>query len=207
MNVRPATPDDAAAVSDVAEAAWWETYPGVLDPDAVQAALAELYDEAFLREVLEEREDLLFVVCEVRSEGEPGSGRTASLARVERSETRELSERRPQGAVSRGSRESAADDREIVGFATAQQTWADEVAVHTVYVHPDRWAEGVGTALLEEIEASARAADADRLRAGVLSGNHVGRSFLESRGFERVETETAEVAGETVPEDVFEREL
>jgi ribosomal protein S18 acetylase RimI-like enzyme len=185
MNVRPATPDDAAAVSDVAEAAWWETYPGVLDPDAVEAALAELYDEAFLREVLEEREDLLFLVCEVRPEGEPRSGRTATD----------------------GSRESAEDDGEIVGFATAQQTWADEVAVHTVYVHPDRWSEGVGTALLEEIEASARAADADRLRAGVLSGNHVGRSFLESRGFERVETETAEVGGETVPEDVFERKL
>lgn len=163
MNVRPATPDDAAAVSAVAEAAWWETYPGVLDPDAVEAALAELYDEAFLREVLEEREDLLFLVAEV--------------------------------------------DGEVVGFATAQQTWADEVAVHTVYVHPDRWEAGIGTALLEEVEESARAADVDRLRAGVLSGNHVGRSFLESRGFERVETETAEVGGETVPEDVFEREL
>lgn len=96
---------------------------------------------------------------------------------------------------------------DIVGFATAQQTWADEVAIHTLYVHPDQWDEGVGTALLEAVAESAHAAGVDRLRCTVISGNHVGRAFLESRDFERVETVTAEVGDETLPEDAFERDL
>lgn len=175
VDVRPAAPKDAPAVRAVAEAAWWETYPGVLDPDTIRNALDNLYDEAFLRQVLAERDDLLFLVAERETEGGAGGDNTA--------------------------------DVEIVGFATAQQTWADEAEVHTLYVHPDRWGNGIGTELLDAVAESARTAGVDRLRCTVASGNHVGRAFLESRGFERIETVTAEVGDEIVPEDVFERDV
>lgn len=99
----------------------------------------------------------------------------------------------------------AEQDGEVVGFASAQQTWADEVEIHTLYVDPDHRQRGVGTALLEAVDESAAAAGVDRLRAGVLSGNHVGRAFAETHGFERVETRTAAFDGTEVPEDVFER--
>jgi ribosomal protein S18 acetylase RimI-like enzyme len=99
------------------------------------------------------------------------------------------------------------DDGTPVGFATAQQTWADEVEIHTLYVDPDYWGEGTGSALLESITESATAAGVDRLRVGVLSGNHVGRAFVESNGFERVETRAAEFGETEVPEDVFEKSL
>ena len=98
-------------------------------------------------------------------------------------------------------------DDEVVGFATAQQTWADEVEIHTLYVDPDHWEEGVGSALLESVTDSAESAGVDRLRVGVLSGNHVGRAFVESNGFERVETRTAAFGETEVPEDVFEKVL
>lgn len=163
MNVRPAESGDAPSIEAVARAAWWETYPGLIDPDTVEETLAELYDAEFLEEVLDERGDLLFLVVE--------------------------------------------DDEAVVGFASAQQTWADEVEIHTVYVDPDRWEEGFGTALLDGIESSAREAGVDRLRTSVVSGNSIGRAFFESRGFERVETVNAEIGDETVPEDVFERTL
>lgn len=175
VDVRPAASEDAPAVRAVAEAAWWKTYPGVLDPDTIRNALDNLYDEAFLRQVLAERDDLLFLVAEREIEGGAGGDD-------------------PEGD-------------EIVGFGTAEQTWADEVEVHTLYVHPDRWGHGIGTALLDAVAESARAAGADRLRCTVASGNHIGRAFLESRGFERVETVTAEVDDEIVPEDVFERDV
>lgn len=163
MEVRPAATGDVEGVRAVAEAAWWEVYPGTLETDTVRAAVDDLYDEAFLRRVIEERDDLLFLV--------------------------------------------AIDDGDVVGFATAQQTWADEVEVHALYVLPELWGEGVGTRLLDSVEAAAEAAGVDRLRAAVISGNHVGRSFFESHGFHRVETVTAEVGDEQVPEDVFERPL
>jgi ribosomal protein S18 acetylase RimI-like enzyme len=100
-----------------------------------------------------------------------------------------------------------ADDGTPLGFATAQQTWADEVEIHTLYVDPDHWEEGVGSALLESVTESAASAGVDRLRVGVLSGNHVGRAFFESNGFERVETRTAQFGDSEVPEDVFEKPL
>ncbi|MFB6118860.1 GNAT family N-acetyltransferase [Halosegnis sp.] len=160
MKLRPATPADADAIRAVADAAWWDVYPGVLGPDRVETALDRLYDPDFLREVLADGEELLFVVAE------------------------------------RGG--------EVVGFASAAQTFADEVELYTLYVHPDHQQEGVGTALLASVADSADEAGAGRLRAGVLSGNHVARAFFEGHGFERVETVQTEVGGETHPEDILE---
>lgn len=169
--VRPAEPEDAAAVRSVAEAAWWATYAGIIEPDTIRDAIDDLYAEPFLREVIADRDDVLFLVAERRTDADES------------------------------------EDVPVLGFTTAQQTWADEVQVHTLYVHPDHWGEGTGTALLDAVEESARAADVDRLRCELLQDNHVGRSFLEARGFERVDAVTTEIGDETVPEDVFERQL
>jgi ribosomal protein S18 acetylase RimI-like enzyme len=163
MSISVATPADVPAIREVADAAWWDTYPGVLEPDQIRAGLERLYDPEFLTEVLEERDDLLFILAE---------------------------------------REGA-----VVGFASAQQTFADEVELFTLFVHPDHQRDGVGTGLLEAVETSAREAGVDRLRTGVLSGNRVARAFFEGHGFERVETVTTEVGGGEHPEDVFERPL
>lgn len=99
------------------------------------------------------------------------------------------------------------DDGEVVGFASAEQTWADEVELHTIYVHPDRWGEGVGTALFEAVEAWARERDVDRVAAAVFTDNSVGVGFFEALGFERGTAAQGEVAGELHPEVEFEYEL
>ena len=101
----------------------------------------------------------------------------------------------------------AEDDGEVVGFASAEQTWADEVELHTLYVHPDRWGEGVGSALFDRVESWARARDVDRVAAAALSENAVAAGFLEALGFERGTEAHAEVAGELHPEVEFELEL
>jgi ribosomal protein S18 acetylase RimI-like enzyme len=163
VTVRPAAAEDVSAVREVADAAWWDTYPGVLETEQIREGLANLYDAAFLERVLAEREDLLFLVAE--------------------------------------------RDGEVVGFASAQQTFADEVELYTLFVHPDHQRDGVGTALLEAVEATARDAGVERLRTGVLAGNRAARSFFEGHGFERVETVTTEVGGGSHPEDVLERSL
>ena len=98
-------------------------------------------------------------------------------------------------------------DGEVVGFASAERTWADEVELHTLYVHPDRWGEGVGSALLDEVEAWATGKDVDRVVAAVFADNAVGRGFFESRGFEEGQTAKGEVAGELHDEYEYERSL
>lgn len=181
MHVRPAGPDDAPAIEAIARAAWWEAYPAVLDTEVIDETLDAVYDPAFIREAMGDHDDLLYLVAEA-DDGEVS-------------------------AANRTSSDVPSDGGTPLGFASAQQTWADEVEIHTLYVDPDHWGEGVGSALLANVTESAEAAGVDRLRVGVLSGNHVGRAFFESNGFERVETRTAEFGERTVPEDVFEKPL
>lgn len=99
----------------------------------------------------------------------------------------------------------ATEDGEAVGFASAEQTWADEVELHTLYVHPDHWSEGVGSALLGRVEGWAREQGVDRVVCAVFVENAVGRGFLEARGFERDLEAKGEVAGEL--HDEYEYEL
>lgn len=98
-------------------------------------------------------------------------------------------------------------DDEVVGFASAEQTWADEVELHTIYVHPDYWGEGIGPALFEEIEAWADEQGVDRIACAVFADNAVGTQFFESLGFEKGTEAKGEVAGELHPEYEFEYEL
>jgi ribosomal protein S18 acetylase RimI-like enzyme len=77
---------------------------------------------------------------------------------------------------------------DVVGFAAGRRDEDDPGCFHLgrIYVHPDRWGEGVGTALLDAVVAAARERDADRLRLGVMADNDRARGFYEDRGFERV---------------------
>lgn len=167
MEVRPAEPGDAERVHEIAAAAWWSAYAGFLSPGAIEAGIEAGFDPAFVREVLAEHDELLFVVAEPPDAAGPA------------------------------------------GFLTASRTWADEVEVLALYVHPDRWGEGAGTALIEAAVASAREAGVDRVRAEVFVDNHAGRGFLRGRGFARREGETVavEVGGETREAVVLERPL
>lgn len=95
----------------------------------------------------------------------------------------------------------------VVGFASVEQTWVDETELHTLYVHPERWGEGIGSALLERATERATAQGVDRIACGVLADNAVGVGFFESRRFERGRTTDAEIAGERHPELAFERRV
>ena len=93
----------------------------------------------------------------------------------------------------------------VVGFASAERTWADEVELHTLYVHPDRWGEGIGSALVDRVASWAREEGVDRVACGVLADNVVGVGFFEAVGFTRGRETEAEIAGEIHPEYEFER--
>jgi len=162
VTVRAATADDLDAVGAVARDAWAAAYGGFLEPQTLEAGLAQAYDEEVLAAAVE-HDDIEFLVAEL--------------------------------------------DGEVVGFASAERTWADEVELHTLYVHPDRWCEGVGSALLDEAMSWAREQDVDRVVAAVFADNVVGRGFLEARGFEQGMEATGEVVGQLHAEYEYERPL
>ncbi|WP_226480430.1 GNAT family N-acetyltransferase [Natrinema amylolyticum] len=72
-----------------------------------------------------------------------------------------------------------------------------------LYVRPDDWNDGVGTALLDTLERQF-ATEFDRLRLAVLAANDVGISFYESRGFDRVGTRESDLAA-GLEEHVYEK--
>lgn len=96
---------------------------------------------------------------------------------------------------------------ECRGFAQVVP-WPEDASVGyltQLYVQPDVWGEGVGTALLERLEIDLGGAF-DRLRLAVLADNEVGISFSEAVGFEHVVTRETDLA-DGLEEHVYERRL
>ena len=76
-------------------------------------------------------------------------------------------------------------DRRVVGFAHfGPVEGADEMYLHSFYVHPAHWGTGVATELLKEIVASARRRRARGIRLTTYAGVSRARSFYEKSGFE-----------------------
>ncbi|PSP68210.1 GNAT family N-acetyltransferase [Halobacteriales archaeon QS_1_69_70] len=85
----------------------------------------------------------------------------------------------------------AEHDGTVVGFAHAgpnPDAGDCTYQLYRIYVRPDLWGRAIGGRLL------------DRVADAVLS-------FYESRGFDRVDAGTVELAGETVEEYTYERSL
>jgi ribosomal protein S18 acetylase RimI-like enzyme len=99
---------------------------------------------------------------------------------------------------------------EAVGFGqalAAEPTARDGAELARLYVHPDHWEAGVGSALLARLEDWLRERGADRLRLAVLADNDAANAFYESRGYRRVESREIDLLGETVDDYVREKEL
>ncbi|WP_293032058.1 GNAT family N-acetyltransferase [Natronococcus sp.] len=78
----------------------------------------------------------------------------------------------------------------------------DEAGLKELYVEPDYWGEGAGTALLERC-LEALPEETEQLRLEMLAGNEVGRRFYEARGFERTGRSEFEIAGEAYPTVIY----
>lgn len=89
------------------------------------------------------------------------------------------------------------DDGEDVGFAHAgpSHTDPDHATLSRIYVRPERWDDGIGSAMIDRVE-SALVDEYDRLELEVFAANEVGVSFYESLGFERVDEVHQEFGGE-----------
>jgi GNAT superfamily N-acetyltransferase len=82
----------------------------------------------------------------------------------------------------------------------------DEAGLKELYVDPDCWGEGIGTALLDRALETVPE-ETERLRLEMLAGNEIGRRFYEARGFDRTGTSNVELAGETYSAVIYTLEL
>lgn len=76
-----------------------------------------------------------------------------------------------------------------------------------IYVVPDRWGNGIGTALLERIETELKDRGVSTYELVVLAENDVGVTFYESHDFDRVETVKTKLAGVETTEHKYRKAL
>lgn len=107
----------------------------------------------------------------------------------------------------------AEDDGGIVGYAyvrwgseTKPFVGPDEAGLKEIYVDPDCWGQGIGTALLT------RCLDRlpDRLTAlklEALARNEVGSSFYSARGFEHIGTDQVEIGDQSFETHIWSLDL
>ncbi|MDG5758748.1 GNAT family N-acetyltransferase [Natronococcus sp. A-GB1] len=92
------------------------------------------------------------------------------------------------------------------GEGTKAFVGPEEAGLKELYVEPDYWGEGIGTALLERC-LEVLPGETERLCLETLAGNEVGRRFYEARGFERTGRSEFEIAGEAYPTAIYALEL
>lgn len=107
----------------------------------------------------------------------------------------------------------ATGDGAVVGYAIAR--WgtdtkpfvdASDAGLKEVYVDPERWGEGVGSALVERVERAVPD-EYDGLVLSMLAGNDRARRFYESRGFVETGAWDDEMGGETYDTVLFRKAL
>lgn len=174
--IRQATTEDVWAVHQTARESWHAAYDDLLDPDRIDEIVDEWY-----------------ALGDVESSIEDTSGREDATFLVVDAAKEE------SGAIETGDR--------CRGFAHVVPWPEDERVAYLVriYVRPESWGNGIGTALLERLEAECEPIF-DRIRVGVLADNEIGVSFYESNGFERVDTYDSDL-GEDLLEYVYEKRL
>ena len=95
----------------------------------------------------------------------------------------------------------AEEDGEIVGFVHCGACRDDDIQefdageVYAIYVHPDRWGEGIGSDLLRRAVEFLEEADYDFAALWVLAENRGSRDFYEKAGFIPDGTEKVEEQG------------
>lgn len=79
----------------------------------------------------------------------------------------------------------AVDADGVVGFVTAAPLDQSPhvFGLSWLYVHPDRWGEGIGTQLHTTVERAIERRGGERIRLGVLAANERAIRFYEAAGY------------------------
>jgi len=175
-DIREATTEDVWAIHETARESWHAAYDDLLSPDRVDEIVNEWYAIGDIESSIAEATDRDDVAFLVAESIDPGPSQSG------------LGE-------------------QCSGFAHVVP-WPENDRVGylaRLYVQPELWGEGVGTALLDTLERTVTSVF-DRLRAAALADNDVGVSFYESNGFDRVDSYESDL-GDELEEYVYEKQL
>lgn len=100
-------------------------------------------------------------------------------------------------------------DGEVVGFVQGEPSEhaVADAGVRKLYVDPEWWGEGHGTALLEQVFDALSAHGHESVWVAVLADNDGALSFYDKHGFELEEERTSEMMGKEVDDVLLVRDL
>ncbi len=101
----------------------------------------------------------------------------------------------------------AVQEDTVVGYASGAAHDSAVVNLGSIYVLPEHWDDGIGTALLSEFEMRWSNRRYDAVQLFVLAANDIGQSFYRARGYEATETRETELFGETVTDRRYRKKL
>lgn len=189
MHVRDADRDDAETIASVARASWHAAYGGFLSEGEIDATVDEWYAPETLRRHIAAAGAFLVAEADGDDETDEGGGTDG------------------KGAADGDGGADGDDAGRLLGFAHVR--YAPEVGnvvIRRIYVHPDAWGEGVGTALLGAV-ARRFADDHEQLSTVVFAENEVGLSFSKRHGFEMIGQQTTAFGGEEHDERIVVADL
>jgi GNAT superfamily N-acetyltransferase len=103
------------------------------------------------------------------------------------------------------------DGGEVAGFASVGASRdgdaEGEAELYAVYLHPSRWSQGIGRALLRRAEESMRSSGFRHAILWVLEGNERGERFYRAAGWEQDGRKVDEFHGATVAELRYRKRL
>lgn len=100
----------------------------------------------------------------------------------------------------------AEEEYSVVGYVSCEPPTDGSVGQVSIYVSPEYWGEGIGTALLEKARSYLDAKNADTVRDVVLAENDVGNAFYQKH-FEQAEETSVEMGGEEFEANVYTAKL
>jgi ribosomal protein S18 acetylase RimI-like enzyme len=177
MELRTASRSDLTAIRGVAEASLAASYDHTLGEELREQAVETWYGE---------RQSL---TCE----GAEASAAGGLAETIDDEETTVV---------------VAEADDEMIGFAQGSLVeGADLVGrIEWIHVHPDHRGSGVGSRLLDRIEAELASVGADRIEGRVLDANRAGKTFYEQRGYEAGSTRELRLGSDMATERTFVRQ-
>ncbi|KTG08013.1 GCN5 family acetyltransferase [Haloprofundus marisrubri] len=101
---------------------------------------------------------------------------------------------------------SVDDGGKLIGFCHGVVE-AEQGDVVRLYVDPDHWREGVGSALYDRLRSDLEDFNMKRVEAIVLADNEMGNEFYRHLGFEHTGEGEVTMGGESYRENVYTKEL
>ena len=181
MIIREAVPADCEQIAATHIRSWQAGYVGMLPASYLAGFDLGVWADRHRRTLAELRPPAAVFVAEIDGSARAGAAADSVSGLEPRpgTELRPSTELRPGTEARPGAEARTTAEQAII----AGHAWVRDGEIRTLYVDPDHWSGGVGSALLEAAVGHLRAHGGTPVHLWVIAANERARRFYERFGF------------------------